>query len=69
MVILVPILTLRRSKMYIFMLPIDFKVGGLSFAEIVVISVAAIFIPLLLLMSLWTMGLVGDKALRGNIVT
>ncbi|KAK0595605.1 hypothetical protein LWI29_008299 [Acer saccharum] len=39
----------------------DFKVGGLPFAIIVVITVAAIFIPLLLLAFMWTMGWVGHK--------
>ncbi|KAK1592669.1 hypothetical protein Q3G72_028569 [Acer saccharum] len=38
-----------------------FKVGGLPFAIIVVITVAAIFIPLLLLAFMWTMGWVGHK--------
>ncbi|KAK3218852.1 hypothetical protein Dsin_012822 [Dipteronia sinensis] len=42
----------------------DFKVGGLPFAIIVVITVAAIFIPLLLLAFMWTMGWVGHKELR-----
>ncbi|KAK0595076.1 hypothetical protein LWI29_003245 [Acer saccharum] len=42
----------------------DFKVGGLPFAIIVVITVAAIFIPLLLLAFMWTMGWVGHKEWR-----
>ncbi|TXG69726.1 hypothetical protein EZV62_004661 [Acer yangbiense] len=42
----------------------DFKVGGLPFAIIVVIIVAAIFIPLLLLAFMWAMGWVGHKEWR-----
>ncbi|KAK4837216.1 hypothetical protein QYF36_003706 [Acer negundo] len=42
----------------------DFKVGGLPFAIIIVIIVAAIFIPLLLLAFMWTMGWVGHKEWR-----
>ncbi|KAH7572637.1 hypothetical protein JRO89_XS04G0284300 [Xanthoceras sorbifolium] len=42
----------------------DFRVGGLSYAQIAGITVAAIFIPLLLLALMWRIGWVGHKDLR-----
>ncbi|KAK0596351.1 hypothetical protein LWI29_014847 [Acer saccharum] len=45
----------------------EFRVGGLSSANIAVITVAAIFIPLLLLIFMWRMGWLGHKEFQETL--